>query len=98
MYENKGENLSCFSFGEVRTNAFSSKPNIQQDMADKDVVEIRQKKASYREFVYDGVTYVQNKDTYELYNKSDFEEAQKTRITMYPIGKEIPSKKKVIFY
>ncbi len=98
LYENKGENLSCFSFGEVRTNAFSSKPNIQQDMADKDVVEIRQKKASYREFVYDGVTYVQNKDTYELYNKSDFEEAQKTRITMYPIGKEIPSKKKVIFY
>ena len=98
LYENKGENLSCFSFGEVRTNAFSSKPNIQQDMADKDVVEIREKKSSYREFVYDGVTYVQNKASYELYNKSDFEEAQKTRITMYPIGKEIPGKKKVIFY
>ena len=69
-----------------------------QDMADKDVVEKREQRASYREFVYDGVAYVQNKNTYELYNKSDFEEAQKTRITMYPIGKEIPGKKKVIFY
>jgi hypothetical protein len=98
LYENKEENLSCFSFGEVRTNAFSSKPNIQEDMADKDVVEKRVKTASYREFVYDGVAYVQNKATYELYNKSDFEEAQKTRITMYPVGKEIPGKKKVIFY
>jgi len=98
LYENKEENLSCFSFGEVRTNAFSSKPNIMQDMADKDVVEKREQRASYREFVYDGVAYVQNKNTYELYNKSDFEEAQKTRITMYPIGKEIPGKKKVIFY
>ena len=98
LYENKEENLSCFSFGEVRTNAFSSKPNIMQDMADKDVVEKREQRASYREFVYDGVPYVQNKNTYELYNKSDFEEAQKTRITMYPIGKEIQGKKKVIFY
>ena len=44
------------------------------------------------------VTYVQNKDTYELYNKSDFDEAQKKGVTMYPVGKEIPGKKKVIFY
>ena len=98
LYENKEENLSCFSFGEVRSNAFSSKPNIMQDMADKDVKEMRVQKASYREFIYDGVTYVQNKDTYELYNKTDFAEAQKTGVTMYPVGKEIPGKKKVIFY
>ena len=98
LYENKDENLACYSFGQVRTNAFSYNPEIQKDIDDKDVKEVREKTASYREFTYDGTSYVQNKTTNELYNKSDFLEAQKNGITMYPIGKEYPEKKKVVFY
>ena len=98
LYENKDENLACYSFGQVRTNAFSYHPEIQKDIDEKDVKEVQEKIASYREFTYDGTTYVQNKTTKELYNKNDFVEAQKHGITMYPIGKEFPNKKKVIFY
>jgi hypothetical protein len=98
LYENKDENLACYSFGQVRTNAFSYHPEIQKDIDEKDVKEVQEKKASYREFTYDGKTYVQNKVTKELYNKNDFTEAQKHGMTMYPIGKEYPDKKKVIFY
>ena len=98
LYENKDENLACYSFGQVRTNAFSYHPEIQKDIDEKDVKEVQEKKASYREFTYDGKTYVQNKVTKELYNKNDFAEAQKHGMTMYPIGKEYPDKKKVIFY
>ena len=98
LYENKDENLACYSFGQVRTNAFSYHPEIQKDIDEKDVKEVQEKKASYREFTYDGKTYVQNKVTKELYNKNDFTEAQKHGMTMYPIGKEFPDKKKVIFY
>ena len=98
LYENKDENLACYSFGQVRTNAFSYHPEIQKDINEKDVKEVQEKIASYREFTYDGKSYVQNKVTKELYNKNDFTEAQKHGLTMYPIGKEFPDKKKVIFY
>ena len=98
LYENKDENLACYSFGQVRTNAFSTHPEIQKDIDEKDVKEVQERKADYREFTYDGKTYVQNKATKQLYNKYDFTEAQKHGTTMYPIGKEFPDKKKVIFY
>ena len=34
LYENKDENLACYSFGQVRTNAFSYNPEIQKDIDD----------------------------------------------------------------
>ena len=101
LYENKNENLVCYSFGQVRSNAFSSYPNIQKDIDNKDVVEIREKTVSYREFTYNGVVYVQNKQTLELYRKEDYKVAKEKGVTMYPIGKVVKDKnkkEKVIFY
>ena len=101
LYENKNENLVCYSFGQVRSNAFSSYPNIQKDIDNKDVVEVRDKTVSYREFTYNGVVYVQNKQTLELYRKEDYKVAKEKGVTMYPIGKVVKDKnkkEKVIFY
>ena len=89
LYEHKDENLACYSFGKVRTNAFGSFPTLEQEMAQRGVEETKKQKVSYREYLYKGNKYVQNKKTYELYTYDDYEKAKKTRAMMYPIGKVI---------
>ena len=59
------------------------------------------KTVSYREFIYNNVVYVQNKQTLELYRKEDYKVAKEKGVTMYPIGKVVKDKnkkEKVIFY
>ena len=100
LYENKGENLACYSFGQVRSNAFGSYPTIAQDVAEKDVQEVSEKKMSFREYMYDGVKYAQNKTNYELYNFSDYLKAKNEGVPMHPIGKVIQKegKENVVLY
>ena len=100
LYENKGENLACYSFGQVRSNAFGSYPTIAQDVAEKDVQEVSEKKMSFREYMYDGVKYAQNKANYELYNFADYLKAKNEGAPMHPIGKVIQKegKENVVLY
>ena len=66
LYENKEEDLACYNFGQIiKSNTFESHPTIQQDVAEKDVVDVETTRNSYREYKNKGTTYVQNKNTYE---------------------------------
>ena len=100
LYENKGENLACYSFGQVRSNAFGTFPTIAQDVAEKDVQEVSEKKMSFREYMYDGIKYAQNKTNYELYNFADYLKAKNEGAPMHPIGKVIQKegKENVVLY
>ena len=42
--QNKDENLVCFNYGKVLSNAFGSYPTLEQDLAEKDVKDVRQQK------------------------------------------------------
>jgi hypothetical protein len=96
LYDNKDENLTCYSFGQVSTNAFGSQPTLKRELEDKDVKETETVVSSYREYTHDGTTYVQDKRTDELYNMGDYRELKAHNITMYPIGKVLQGK--VRFY
>ena len=96
LYDNKDENLTCYSFGQVSTNAFGSQPTLKRELEDKDVKETETVVSSYREYTHDGTTYVQDKRTDELYNMGDYRELKAHNITMYPIGKVVQDK--VRFY
>lgn len=100
LYENKGEKLACYSFGQVRSNAFGSYPTIKQDVAEKDVQEVSEKKMSFREFMYEGVKYAQNKTNYELYNYNDYLKAKNEGAPLHPIGKVMQKdgKENVVIY
>ena len=59
-------------------------------MAEKDVKETRQYKASYRQFEHKGKQYVQDKKTYELYLREDYEKAKKEKTLLnHPVGKVV---------
>ena len=74
LYEkqNKSENLVCFNFGTVSTNAFATYPTIAQDLASKDVDETQETKVKLVTITYKGVKYAMNEDTGDLF---DIEEA-----------------------
>jgi len=96
LYDNKSEGLTCYNFGQVTTNAFGSHPTLKRDLEDKDIKETEVVKRSYREYMYKGITYAQDKRTGELYNMSDYLDLQKHDTTMYPIGKVVQDK--VVIY
>ena len=98
LYENKGEDLACYKFGQqIRSNTFESHPTIQEDIADKDVVDVRKQRSSYRIHNHKGVKYVLNKSTYKLYHYADYLKEKKDKIIMKPIG-ELRGEDSVVLY
>ena len=90
LYENKGEDLACYKFGQqIRSNTFESHPTIQQDIADKDVVDVRKQRSSYQVYNYKGTKYVIDKNTLKLYSYNDYLKAKQTKAKMRPIGEII---------
>lgn len=93
LYENKGEDLACYKFGQqIRSNTFESHPSIQEDIADKDVVDVRKQRSSYQVYNYKGTKYVINKTTFKIYNYDDYEKEKKEKIRMKPVGELIKTK------
>ena len=79
LYEkqNKSENLVCFSFGSVSTNAFATHPTIAQDLASKDVDETQEKKTDIVTITYKGVKYAMKERTGELFDLAEAKEKLK---------------------
>jgi len=90
LYENKGEDLACYKFGQqIRSNTFESHPTIEQDIADKDVVDMRKQRSSYQVYNYKGTKYVVDKNTLKLYSYDDYLKAKQTKVKMRAIGQII---------
>ena len=89
LYEkqNKDENLVCFSFGNVSSNAFGSYPTLKQDIAEKDVEETREVTSKLIEFTYKGIKYALNERTGDIYDFKEAMEKIKNPETMSAIGK-----------
>ena len=70
LYEkqNKDENLVCFNFGSVSTNAFASHPTLTQELADKSVEEIRDVTTRLVKYSHKGTVYALNEKTGALYD------------------------------
>ena len=90
LYENKGEDLACYKFGQqIRSNTFESHPTIEQDIADKDVVDVRKKRTSYQVYNYKDQKLVIDKTTFKLYRYDDYKKEKETKQKMTPIGEVI---------
>ena len=89
LYEkqNKDENLVCFSFGNVSSNAFGSYPTLKQDIAEKDVEETREVTSKLIEFTYKGIKYALNERTGDIYDFKDAMEKIKNPESLTAIGK-----------
>jgi len=89
LYEkqNKDENLVCFSFGNVSSNAFGSYPTLKQDIAEKDVEETREVTSKLIEFTYKGIKYALNERTGDIYDFKEAMEKIKNPKSLTAIGK-----------
>jgi hypothetical protein len=80
---NAEENMVCYTFGKVKSNAFGSNPDLDQDIAAKDVAEVAAKTLKLSEITVQGKKYAFDKATKELYDYDDYESGE----VEAPIGK-----------
>jgi hypothetical protein len=68
------EHLKCFDdFGKVGSNAFGTYPELQRDLAEKDVKETKLEKAKLIKITKDGTSYALNDKTKEVFLYTDYE-------------------------
>lgn len=75
--ENKKENLVCYNFGSVSSNAFSYYPSIDQQIEEKDVAEVTEKTVKLTKVKIGDKEYAVDKVTMKLYDLSEYNEAVK---------------------
>ena len=85
---NTDENLVCYGFGKVNSNAFSSNPDLNKDFAEKDVEDVRDKFVKFVEITdpATGNKYAMDPKTNEFYDIEDYKRAKETGETLVPLG------------
>lgn len=85
---NKDENLVCYGFGKVTTNAFGSYPTLQQDMGQIDEPKIERKIVGLKKTKpIDGVTYAFDPATLIVYDYDSYLLAKEGRGEIVAVGK-----------
>jgi len=83
----KGENLVCYSFGNIKSNTFASYPSLEEDEAETTDVNVKRVEWEAIEVKIRGKKYAIRKDTGELYDYDEYKMAQKIGQVLFPIGK-----------
>ena len=85
--KNKDENLICYNFGNITSNAFSSYPNIEMDKGEiEDTGKTKVLKLKMTKEI-NGVRYVYDANTLILYDLDSYEQAKKGQGNLLPVGK-----------
>lgn len=86
--ENKEENMVCYGYGRVSTNAFGSYPTLEQEMAEKDVTEVRQAKIRMVKIIdpTNKHEYALNPKTKEVFDYADYKRALETNEDIVRVG------------
>lgn len=92
------ENLVCYNFGRVLTNAFSSHPSIEEDiqLGETDYMNVRKEKTKIILVPKKDPKYAMNKDTFELYSLESYNRAIAGTGVLELIGK-VENKKIILF-
>ncbi len=71
---NKSENLVCYGnqYGKATSNDFSGYPTIEEDERERMDINIRETVVSVQKLTLDGVSYVYNKSTNEVYDYNTY--------------------------
>jgi len=75
--ENRKENLVCYNFGSVSSNAFAYYPSIDQQIEEKDVAEVKEKVVKLTKVTIDGKDYAVDRETMKIYDLDEYKEAVK---------------------
>jgi hypothetical protein len=86
LHKNKDEPLMCYNFGKVSSNQFASHPTIDEDKGDQNQVEIKEQKWRAKQITMDGVKYVLNEKTNEVYDFDSYRRFKESGEDLVLIG------------
>lgn len=91
---NKSENLVCYGFGKVYTNAFSSHPTLDEDILDKSEIAVKKQTIKLKASKpIDGVIYAIDPTTLDAYEMESYELAKKGQGELVLVGKIVQIEK-----
>lgn len=85
---NKEENLVCYGYGKVSSNAFGSYPTLTEDLSDKPEINVKTEKLKLKlTQPIDGIIYAVNPKTLEAYDLDSYEQAKSGSGELLLVGK-----------
>jgi hypothetical protein len=85
---NKEENLVCYGFGKVTSNAFGSYPTLAEDLSDVPEINVKKEKLKLKMTQpIDDVVYAVNPKTLEAYDLESYEQAKEGQGELVLVGK-----------
>ena len=86
---NKDEQIVCYNYGQVKSNAFGSYPSLEQDVAEKDVVDVKETTVKLVRII-DPLTkrdYALNPVSKDLYNYDQWLRSKESMEELFAVGK-----------
>ena len=91
---NKEENLVCYGFGKVDSNSFASYPTLQQDLSERQEMNIKKSKLKLKASrPINGVVYAIDTKTLDAYDMNSYEQALAGTGELILVGKIVKSGK-----
>ena len=85
--KSKDDQLVCYGFGKVESNAFSSYPSFEKDTLNKTGLDVKKINWKGTKITENGIDYVLNKETGDVYDFNSYERALELGTELLKIGK-----------
>ena len=85
--KSKDDQLVCYGFGKVQSNAFASYPSFEKDALNKSGLDVKKVNWKGTKITENGIDYVLNKETGDVYDFNSYERALELGTELLKIGK-----------
>jgi hypothetical protein len=87
-YAGIGSNkLKCYTYGNIKSNAFSSNPSIEEDLHMKPELDTKEVKVKVRNLTVGNKKYVYNEANNEIYTLENYETAKDNNTMLSAVGR-----------
>lgn len=84
---NRSENLVCYGYGKVTSNDFGSFPSLEEDLQQKDDLNIRSEKLKLTKITIGNSDYAVDRSTNIVYDLESYQRSKKTGENLLTVGK-----------
>jgi hypothetical protein len=98
-YAGIGNNkLKCYTYGSIKSNAFSSHPSIEEDLHVKPELDTKEVKVKVKQITVGKKKYAYNEAKNEIYAMENYEAAKANNAALLPVGQFNQKTKQIEWY
>ena len=98
-YAGIGNNkLKCYTYGSIKSNAFSSHPSIEEDLHVKPELDTKEVKVKVKQITVGKKKYAYNEAKNEIYAMENYEAAKANNAALLPVGQFNEKTKQIEWY